>query len=80
MDYNKRGFLNFLFSKKYVIERSYKFGFIELIKIYNKNCIHDKNILVDFSSPNSSKQMHIGHLRSLIIGNYISKTIELKKI
>ena len=36
----------------------------------------DNVVVVDFSSPNIAKEMHVGHLRSTIIGESVSRILE----
>ncbi|XP_046431493.1 arginine--tRNA ligase, cytoplasmic isoform X1 [Neodiprion fabricii] len=39
-------------------------------------CTKRQRVVVDFSSPNIAKEMHVGHLRSTIIGDSISRLLE----
>ena len=49
------------------------------VPLYHKNKSHSqKKVIVDFSSPNIAKEMHVGHLRSTIIGDSISKIFEFR--
>ncbi len=50
------------------------------VPLIQKNLNNDlsNKIIVDFSSPNIAKEMHVGHLRSTIIGDSISRIFELR--
>ncbi|CAF1083743.1 unnamed protein product [Brachionus calyciflorus] len=67
------GFINIYLSKK--------FAQTELQKLVLSGAQapfvgETKRAIVDFSSPNIAKEMHVGHLRSTIIGESISRLLE----
>jgi arginyl-tRNA synthetase len=37
---------------------------------------NSQNVVIDYSSPNLAKEMHVGHLRSTIIGDAIARLLE----
>ncbi len=41
-----------------------------------KNNLDKSRVIVDFSSPNVAKEMHVGHLRSTIIGDCLARVFE----
>ncbi|WGH25651.1 MAG: arginine--tRNA ligase [Candidatus Shikimatogenerans bostrichidophilus] len=70
----KNNFLNFFLTNYFYIEIINKFLKLNfnINKFINDVNNNNKLIIIDYSSPNTNKPLHIGHLRNMLIGNTIS--------
>jgi arginyl-tRNA synthetase len=77
------GFINIKISDSYIsskiLQNFNSFGRREK-KVNNDKDLINPRVVVDFSSPNIAKEMHVGHLRSTIIGDSICRMLEYKNI
>jgi arginyl-tRNA synthetase len=71
------GFINFKLSTDYLIDWLEEIGLTSELKIHLQKS-QLKKIVLDFSGPNTAKQMHVGHIRSTIIGESLSRLLELQ--
>ena len=45
--------------------------------LFLRKTAHPRTVVVDFSSPNVAKPMHVGHIRSTILGDCLARTLRL---
>ncbi|MBE9070391.1 arginine--tRNA ligase [Leptolyngbya cf. ectocarpi LEGE 11479] len=68
------GFINLKFKTEYLQTQLKAIYADERLGVPTANPV--QRTIVDFSSPNIAKEMHVGHLRSTIIGECIARTLE----
>lgn len=70
------GFINFKFKPQLQLDWLKAFSDESSFKAAAGQLNSGEKVVVDYGSPNTAKQMHVGHIRSIVIGEAICRLLE----
>ena len=70
------GFVNVTFSPEFLAARLADVGADDRLGVATAS--PTKNVVVDYSAPNVAKEMHVGHLRTTVIGDALVRMMEFR--
>ena len=68
-----KGFLNIVLDKKFWVER---FREISACENYGMHAPTGRNIMIEYSSPNTNKPLHLGHVRNNLLGYSVAQILK----
>jgi arginyl-tRNA synthetase len=74
VDVSGPGFINFTLRDEWIARQAA--GLLEDRRLGVPVADPAQNVVVDYSSPNVSKEMHVGHLRTTVVGDAIVRILE----
>jgi arginyl-tRNA synthetase len=69
------GFINFRLTPEFLLRWLETYSTEEALRQGAGAFYQGKKVVVDFGSPNTAKQMHVGHIRSIVIGEAICRLL-----
>ena len=70
-----KGFLNLGFTSAYWVEKLGEMQAVENYGFQSKG-EHSRNVMVEYSSPNTNKPLHLGHIRNNLLGYSVAEILK----
>ncbi len=70
------GFINFKLTPAYYAAWLARYGDEASLRSGAASIYNGKKVVIDYPSPNTAKQMHVGHLRPMVVGEAVARLLE----